>query len=75
LEPSAEATAKQQAAFERLVGLLKQKWPEAKVSLFGSAASQLAVSGNNDIDVCLELDGVENTREAKGGAEGNCIRS
>jgi hypothetical protein len=66
LEPSAEATAKQQSGFERLVGLLKQKWPEAKGSPFGSAAWKLAVSGVNDIDVILELDGVKNIKKVWG---------
>jgi DNA polymerase sigma len=46
--------------------MLKQKWPEAKVSLFGSAASQLAMSRVKDIDGILELGGVENSQKAKG---------
>lgn len=35
--------------------MLKARWPEGVVHLFGSTANCLAITNNNDIDVCLEL--------------------
>jgi predicted nucleotidyltransferase len=39
--------------------LLQARYPGAGVHLFGSVANGLSVRNNNDIDVCLELQGVE----------------
>ena len=39
--------------------LLQARWPGARVHLFGSVANGLSVRHNNDIDVCLELEGIE----------------
>ena len=35
--------------------MLKARWPEGSVHLFGSTANCLSITNNNDIDVCLEL--------------------
>ncbi|KAG1670109.1 hypothetical protein FOA52_013685 [Chlamydomonas sp. UWO 241] len=37
----------------------QDEWPEARVRLFGSAANELCIGNNNDIDVCMELPGME----------------
>ena len=39
--------------------VLKARWPEAVVHLFGSTANCLAIANNKDIDVCLELPDLE----------------
>lgn len=39
--------------------VLKARWPEGLVHLFGSTANCLAITNNNDIDVCLELPELE----------------
>ena len=39
--------------------MLKARWPEGLVHLFGSTANCLAITNNNDIDVCLELPDLE----------------
>lgn len=39
--------------------MLKARWPEGEVHLFGSTANCLAITNNNDIDVCLELTDLE----------------
>ena len=39
--------------------MLKARWPEGQVHLFGSTANCLAITNNNDIDVCLELTDLE----------------
>lgn len=57
--PSAEERATQQAAFGAVSSLLQARWPGARVHLFGSVANGLSVRHNNDIDVCLELEGIE----------------
>jgi DNA polymerase sigma len=64
--PSAAEVGRLREAFEAVERTLLARWPGARLRLFGSAANGLALSGSNDIDVCLELDGVEDTKEAKG---------
>ncbi|WIA17294.1 hypothetical protein OEZ85_014161 [Tetradesmus obliquus] len=66
LAPSAEQRARQQQAWAAVQGLLQALWPQAGVHLFGSAANELDIGGSNDLDVCLELEGVEETKEARG---------
>ena len=46
-------------AFEWVKSLLQARYPGAGVHLFGSVANGLSVRHNNDIDVCLELEGVD----------------
>lgn len=67
LAPSAEQRARQQQAWAAVQGLLQALWPQAGVHLFGSAANELDIGGSNDLDVCLELEGVDETKEARGG--------
>jgi DNA polymerase sigma len=67
LAPSAEQRQRQQQAWGAVQGLLQALWPQAGVHLFGSAANELDIGGSNDLDVCLELEGVEETKEARGG--------
>jgi DNA polymerase sigma len=67
LAPSAEQRQRQQQAWGSVQGLLQALWPDASVHLFGSAANELDIGGSNDLDVCLELEGVEETKEARGG--------
>jgi DNA polymerase sigma len=67
LAPSAEQRQRQQQAWGSVQGLLQALWPDAGVHLFGSAANELDVGGSNDLDVCLEVEGVEETKEARGG--------
>ena len=38
-----------------MASVLKARWPEGSVHLFGSTANCLSITNNNDIDVCLEL--------------------
>lgn len=59
LMPTPEERATQQAAFDAVSSLLQARWPGARVHLFGSVANGLSVRHNNDIDVCLELEGIE----------------
>jgi hypothetical protein len=66
LAPSAEQRQRQQQAWGSVQGLLQALWPDAGVHLFGSAANELDVGGSNDLDVCLEVEGVEETKEARG---------
>lgn len=47
-------------------GLLRQLWPSAQVHLFGSGANELDIGGNNDLDVCLELNELGDTKEERG---------
>jgi hypothetical protein len=54
------------AAFEGIAALLRARYPGAGLSVFGSAANALGIRDNNDIDVSLSLEGLEDTREAKG---------
>ncbi len=39
----------------QVASVLKARWPEGSVHLFGSTANCLSITNNNDIDVCLEL--------------------
>lgn len=71
--PSAEERATQQAAFDAVSSLLQARWPGARVHLFGSVANGLSVRHNNDIDVCLELEGIE-LDDTVGGLWGCCWR-
>lgn len=66
LTPPPEEVARHRAAFEGISGLLRARFPGCGVSVFGSAANALGIRDNNDIDVSLSLDGLEDTREAKG---------
>jgi DNA polymerase sigma len=55
LTPTKQELEKKEKFFNRLVGIIKGKWPEAELHIFGSSASQLGVRGNSDIDVCLVI--------------------
>jgi len=44
-----------QALCVQVASVLKARWPEGSVHLFGSTANCLSITNNNDIDVCLEL--------------------
>ncbi|KAI8468796.1 MAG: hypothetical protein J3K34DRAFT_386132 [Monoraphidium minutum] len=66
LVPPEEEVARHRTAFQGLASLLRARWPGAGVSVFGSAANGLGVRDNNDIDVSLSLEGLEDSREAKG---------
>jgi DNA polymerase sigma len=55
LTPTVQELEKKDKFFNRLVGLIKGKWPDAQLNIFGSSASQLGVRGNSDIDVCLVI--------------------
>lgn len=62
LPPSPGCAAEHQAqldVFEGVKALLQARYPGARVHLFGSVANGLSVRHNNDIDVCLELEGVD----------------
>jgi DNA polymerase sigma len=67
LAPSVEQRQRQRQAWGSVQGLLQALWPDAGVHLFGSGANELDIGGSNDLDVCLELEGVEETKEARGG--------
>lgn len=62
-----QPTRAHRSAFEGIAGLLRSRFPGCGVSVFGSAANALGVRDNNDIDVSLSLEGLEDSREAKGG--------
>lgn len=66
LAPTAAQRQRQQVAWESVSGLLQHLWPQGEVHLFGSAANGLDIGNNNDLDVCLEVEGVDETREARG---------
>ena len=59
LAPSQQDHDKCQRAFEHTRQILTNRWPKAKVVLFGSFANGLSVKSSNDIDVCLIMDWVE----------------
>ena len=67
LAAAAEERARQQSAFERVRQVLTARWPAARVHLFGSVASGLSVRSNNDLDVCLEMEGVGDDQVGAGG--------
>eukprot|EP00887_Chlorella_sp_A99_P002114 scaffold21.g2114.t1 len=66
LMPTEAERQQQMAAFGAVKATLLQRWPGARVHLFGSVANGLSVRHNNDIDVCLEikLDGSEEEQQA-----------
>jgi DNA polymerase sigma len=66
LSATPEQQQRQLAAWQAVTGLLERLWPEGQVHLFGSAANGLGVGNNNDLDVCLELQEVGDTREERG---------
>ena len=57
LRPSAEEQHCQREAFQQVQAVMLKRWPDAQVHLFGSTANCLSICNNNDIDVCLELQG------------------
>lgn len=59
LMPTAAEHQAQLDVFEGVKALLQARYPGARVHLFGSVANGLSVRHNNDIDVCLELEGVD----------------
>lgn len=58
------------SAFEGISALLRSRWPGCGVFVFGSAANALGVRDNNDIDMSMSLEGLEDSRDAKGGRLG-----
>ena len=64
LLPRADRTDR--SAYDGIRNLLRSKYPSCGIVVFGSAANALGIRDNNDIDVSLSLDGLEDTREAKG---------
>lgn len=65
LMPTDEERAAWQGAFQQVHDVLKRRWPECRVVLFGSAANGLSVRSSNDIDVCIQLDAVGSDVAAK----------
>lgn len=64
--PASESRA-QQEAFQGVTRIVKEKWPHARLELFGSAANGLSIGQNNDIDVCLVLDERDASQVCVGG--------
>jgi hypothetical protein len=66
LMPTAADRAKVSAAFDAIREVLTRNFPGCGVMLFGSGATDMAVAGGTDLDVCLALPGFDDTWEAKG---------
>ena len=56
---SAPELTPHQCDLEQVSQILKARWPEGHVHQFGSTANCLAITNNNDIDICLELTDLE----------------
>jgi hypothetical protein len=55
LQPTQQEVEKKNKFFSRLAHIVKDKWPDAQLHLFGSSANQLCLKGSSDIDVCLVI--------------------
>ena len=55
LQPREEEIKRHAKAFAMVKELLLERWPDAEVHLFGSTANGLSITGNNDLDICLEI--------------------
>ncbi|KAL0486178.1 uridylyltransferase [Acrasis kona] len=63
LAPTQQELLKKEKFFERLSTIVKGRWPDAELNLFGSSASSLCVRGSWDIDICLVVKLIPNTRK------------
>ena len=59
LAPPPAETAGRDDTLDRVRRVLLDRWPNGRVSVFGSVATGLALAASNDLDVTLELDGVD----------------
>ena len=65
LMPTFEERGRWLTSFEAVQQVLLSRWPHGRVVLFGSAANGLSVRSSNDIDVSLQIEGIEDDAAAK----------